>query len=416
MARLAGRGTGTAPRSIDVARLAGVSQKTVSRVMNGEQYVSGDLRRRVLEAAETLGYRLNHAARALASGRTRSIGVVTLGTALYGPASLLMGLERAVRDTGYTLRVVNTVEGDALGIAGAVDSLLDQGVDGIVISEPIDEEGDADLAIRVDVPFLILGAPPPFTAHRVVTAGLVAHQLARAVTEHLLDLGHPTVHHLAGPQRWYAARDRMEGWRATLAAHGRREPPVLVGDWSAASGHRAGLELAGDRDVTAVFAANDDMAIGLIRALLETGRRVPEDVSVVGLDDIPVAAYVSPPLTTVRQPFDATAEDGLRRLVHAIENPDADPIPAEDPPVNLVVRASTGPPPSGAVSVGGAVLAGGTAAPEGRARTTRTTRTTAPGASDGPSQVPAPQPNRTTAPGRLVSPGRAPSGARQPTA
>ncbi|AYC38444.1 LacI family DNA-binding transcriptional regulator [Streptomyces griseorubiginosus] len=413
MARLAGRGTGTAPRSIDVARLAGVSQKTVSRVMNGEQYVSGDLRRRVLEAAETLGYRLNHAARALASGRTRSIGVVTLGTALYGPASLLMGLERAVRDTGYTLRVVNTVEGDALGIAGAVDSLLDQGVDGIVISEPIDEEGDADLAIRVDVPFLILGAPPPFTAHRVVTAGLVAHQLARAVTEHLLDLGHPTVHHLAGPQRWYAARDRMEGWRATLAAHGRREPPVLVGDWSAASGHRAGLELAGDRDVTAVFAANDDMAIGLIRALLETGRRVPEDVSVVGLDDIPVAAYVSPPLTTVRQPFDATAEDGLRRLVHAIENPDADPIPAEDPPVNLVVRASTGPPPSGAVSVGGAVLAGGTAAPEGRARTTRTT---APGASDGPSQVPAPQPNRTTAPGQLVSPGRTPSGARQPTA
>ncbi|MCQ9136532.1 LacI family DNA-binding transcriptional regulator [Streptomyces sp. IBSBF 2807] len=331
---------------MDVARLAGVSQKTVSRVMNGEQYVSEDVRRRVLEAAETLGYRLNHAARALASGRTRSIGVVTLGTALYGPASLLMGLERAVRDTGYTLRVVNTVEGDASGIAGAVDSLLDQGVDGIVISEPIDEEGDADVAIRSDVPFLVLGAPPPFTARRVVTSGLVAHRLARAVTEHLLDLGHPTVHHLGGPRRWYAARDRREGWRATLAAHERREPPVLVGDWSAASGYRAGLELAEDDDVTAVFAANDDMAIGLIRALLETGRRVPQDISVVGLDDIPVAAYVTPPLTTVRQPFDATAQDGLRRLVHAIENPDAEPMPVNDPPVSLVVRSSTAPPPN----------------------------------------------------------------------
>jgi DNA-binding LacI/PurR family transcriptional regulator len=345
MARLAGRHPGAAPRSVDVARLAGVSQKTVSRVMNGEQYVSDDVRRRVLDAAGELGYRLNHAARALASGRTRSIGVVTLGTALYGPASLLMGVERAVRDTGYALRVVNTMEGDALGIAGAVDSLLDQGVDGIVISEPIDEVGNAELSLRVDVPVLVLGAPPPFAASRVVTAGIVADQLARAVTEHLLELGHTTVHHLAGPLRWYAARDRLEGWRATLAAHGRREPPVITGDWSAASGYTAGRRLAADDSVTAVFAANDDMAIGLIRALLEAGRRVPEDVSVVGLDDIPVAAYVSPPLTTVRQPFDATAQDGLKHLVHAIENPDADPIPVDDPPIELVVRASTAPPP-----------------------------------------------------------------------
>ncbi|MFD7934209.1 LacI family DNA-binding transcriptional regulator [Streptomyces sp. NPDC059755] len=345
MARLTSRSTGTAPRSLDVAQLAGVSQKTVSRVMNGEQYVSDGVRRRVLEAAEELGYRLNHAARALASGRTRSIGVVTLGTALYGPASLLMGVERTVRDTGYALRVVNTMEGDASGVAGAVDSLLDQGVDGIVISEPIDEDDGADLSVRVDVPVLVLGAPPPFAASRVVTAGLVSHQQARAVTEHLLELGHPTVHHLAGPRRWFAASDRLEGWRATLAAHGRREPPVIMGDWSPASGYAAGRRLADDDSVTAVFAANDDMAIGLIRALLEAGRRVPEDISVVGLDDVPVAAYVSPPLTTVRQPFEATAQDGLKRLVHAIENPDADPIPEQDPPVDLVVRASTAPPP-----------------------------------------------------------------------
>jgi DNA-binding LacI/PurR family transcriptional regulator len=330
-----------APRAVDVARLAGVSQKTVSRVFNGERYVSADVRGRVLQAAEELGYRLNGAARALASGRTRSIGVVALGTALYGPASLLIGIERAARDAGYALRVVNTREGDPAGVAGAVESLLEQGVDGIVVSEPIDE---GSVPLRADVPVLVLGAPATFGGPRAVAAGVGAESLARAATEHLLDLGHVTVHHLAGPQRWFAARDRLRGWRTALAARDRAQPPVIEGDWSASSGYTAGRELAVAGDVTAVFAANDDMAIGLIRALLEAGLRVPEDVSVVGFDDIPVSAYVTPPLTTVRQPFDAVAREGLRLLVQAIEKPDDEPAPASDPPVELVVRASTAPP------------------------------------------------------------------------
>lgn len=337
-------GTSSAPRSTDVARLAGVSQKTVSRVLNNEPYVSEELRRRVLDAAEKLGYRLNNAARVLASGRTRSIGVVSLGTALYGPASLLMGIERAARDTGYAVRVVTTIEGDDAGIAGAVSSLLEQGVDGIVISEPID---DGEFSLDVDVPVLVIGAPAPFTAPRVVTAGVGADLLARAATRHLLDLGHATVHHLAGPQRWFAARDRVAGWRAALQERGRAEPPMAAGDWSAASGYAVGLELAADPSVTAVFAANDDMAIGLMRALSEAGRQVPRDVSVVGYDDIPVAAYVTPPLTTVRQPFDAVATEGLEMLVHVIENPGSDPVRSVDPPIELVLRASTGPAPGG---------------------------------------------------------------------
>ncbi|WP_200307023.1 LacI family DNA-binding transcriptional regulator [Streptomyces adelaidensis] len=328
---------------MDVARLAGVSQKTVSRVFNDEPYVSADVRRRVLDAAEQLGYRLNSAARALASGRTRSLGVVSLGTALYGPATLLVGIERVARDLGYALHVVNTMEGDPAGIAGAVGSLLGQGVDGIIISEPIDE---GEVPVRVDVPVLVFGAPLPFTAPRVVTAGGGADLMARAATEHLLALGHVTVHHLAGPRRWYVAGDRLAGWRAALAARGAHEPPVVEGDWSAASGYTAGRALAADPEVTAVFAANDDMAIGLIRALTEAGRRVPDDVSVVGFDDIAVAAYVTPPLTTVRQPFDAVAREGLKHLVHAIENPDSDPLPASDPPVDLVVRDSTARPPA----------------------------------------------------------------------
>jgi DNA-binding LacI/PurR family transcriptional regulator len=340
-----------APRAVDVARLAGVSQKTVSRVFNGERYVSADVRGRVLRAAEELGYRLNGAARALASGRTRSIGVVALGTALYGPASLLIGIERAARDAGYALRVVNTHEGDPAGVAGAVESLLEQGVDGIVVSEPIDE---GSVPLRADVPVLVLGAPATFGGPRAVAAGVGAESLARAATEHLLGLGHVTVHHLAGPQRWFAARDRLRGWRVALAARDRAQPPVIEGDWSASSGYAAGRELAVAGDVTAVFAANDDMAVGLIRALLEAGLRVPEDVSVVGFDDIPVSAYVTPPLTTVRQPFDAVAREGLRLLVQAIEKPDAEPAPATDPPVELVVRASTAPPPGHWGGTGGA--------------------------------------------------------------
>ncbi|MDH6612298.1 DNA-binding LacI/PurR family transcriptional regulator [Streptomyces sp. SAI-208] len=331
------------PRSADVARLAGVSRKTVSRVLNDEPYVSDEARRRVLAAADELGYRLNHAARALASGRTRSLGVVALGTAGYGSATLLVHIEQAVWDAGYALRVINTPDDDREGIVGALEALLEQGVDGVIVSEPVVK---GEVRLRVDVPVLFLGAPPSFTATRTLTMSVGAHELARAATEHLLDLGHDTVHHLAGPRKRYATKDRIEGWRAALAARGAHEPPLLNGDWSAASGYTAGRALASDDSVTAVFAAGDEMAIGLIHALRETGRRVPEDISVVGFDGNPVFAYVTPPLTTVRQPFEAAAREGVRLLVHAVERPDIEPPHTGEPPVELVVRGSTAPPPT----------------------------------------------------------------------
>ncbi|AVV46741.1 hypothetical protein C6376_40805 [Streptomyces sp. P3] len=144
MARLASRSAGTAPRSFDVTRVAGVSQKTVSRVMNGKEHVFGEVRRRVLGGAEGRGYRLNHADRTQASGRTWSVGVVRLRTGLYSPAAQLTRVEGALREVGYALFGLNTTEGDAAGIASADGSLLDQGVDGIVISEPTDEKGGQD--------------------------------------------------------------------------------------------------------------------------------------------------------------------------------------------------------------------------------------------------------------------------------
>jgi DNA-binding LacI/PurR family transcriptional regulator len=292
------------PGSTDVARLAGVSQKTVSRVVNGEPYVKEEVRLRVQAAMRELGYRRNDAARALNSGRTQRIGVVCLGTALFGPATQLVAIERALRTTGYSVSIVNTLEGDT--VADAIEHLLVQGVDGIILSEPI----------------------------------------GRAATEHLLGLGHRTVWHVAGPHRWWAARERMAGWRQALADAGAPEPPVLEGDWLPASGYAAGQQLAADDDVTAIFVANDDMAIGVLRALTEAGRSVPEDVSIVGFDDIPTAAFLTPPLTTVPQDFDLHVARGIANLVKEIESPTGDRSPApERPSLRLVIRHSTAAPP-----------------------------------------------------------------------
>jgi DNA-binding LacI/PurR family transcriptional regulator len=330
-----------APRGTDVARRAGVSQKTVSRVLNDEPYVSEEVRERVLVAARELGYRRNTAARALHLGRFHRIGVVSLGSSLYGPSSLLIALERRAREIGYAFSVVNTLEGEDGGVMKAVESLLEQGVDGIVLSEPIDE-GQV-LRIDPDVPVLSFGALPGLDGPRVVITGASGVGVGRQATEHLLGLGHATVWHVAGPERWFASQERARGWREALAAAGAGALPPLAGDWSPASGYVAGRILAANPEVTAVFVANDDMAIGVLRALAEAGRAVPEQVSVVGVDDIPSAAYLSPPLTTVRQDFYEVAAYGLDLLVERIDDGPGS-VTRDDLPACLVLRQSTAPP------------------------------------------------------------------------
>ncbi|HEY3559624.1 MAG TPA: LacI family DNA-binding transcriptional regulator [Kribbella sp.] len=329
------------PSSTDVARLAGVSQKTVSRVLNGEPYVKDEVRLRVQAAVRELGYRRNDAARALNSGRTKRIGVVCLGTALFGPSTQLVAIEQTLRTTGYSVSIVNTLEGDT--IADVVEHLLEQGVDGIILSEPIDE-GD-DVPIDVDIPVLSFGRFPGLSAKPSIDTGGDNIGAGRTATEHLLALGHETVWHVAGPQRWWAARDRLAGWRQALADAGAPEPPVLEGDWLPASGYAAGRELAANHDVTAVFVANDDMAIGVLRAFTEAGRSVPDDVSIVGFDDIPTAAFLTPPLTTIPQDFDVHVARGIANLVTEIESPTGDrsALP-EPPPLRLVIRQSTAAP------------------------------------------------------------------------
>jgi DNA-binding LacI/PurR family transcriptional regulator len=295
----------------------------------------------VLEAAQHLGYRRNGAARALISGHSHRIGAVSLGTGLFGPASVLIALQRAAENAGYSFIVATTREGEPSAVQRAVDGLLEQGVEGIVISEPVAEDDESDL--RCPVPVVTLGRMPGLRGDDVMVTGSEGRAAGRLATEHLLSLGHRTVWHVAGPQAWYAADDRLAGWRAALEAHGVPEPPVLTGDWMPASGYAAGRVLARS-DATAVFVANDDMAIGVLRALADAGRDVPSDVSVVGFDDIPTAAFLRPRLTTVRQDFDALAWTGLDLLIGRLE--DRSP-PESAPPVvhRLVVRDSTGPPP-----------------------------------------------------------------------
>ena len=311
------------PVMMDVARLAGVSHQTVSRVINDHPNVSEATRQRVLAAIDALGFRPNRAARSLVTGRTEVVGVVTQRSTLFGPASVLEALELAAALSGLTVNVANLRALDRASITDAVNGLLDQHVRGIVVIAPVVGAAEAVARLPHRVPIVMIDGDPG-GAMPLVTVD--QEEGARLATQHLLDAGHATVWHVAGPKEWFDAASRLEGWRLTLQAAGAEVPPVIAADWSAASGYDAGLMLARMPEVSAIFAANDHQALGLLRALSERGRRVPQDVSVVGFDDVPEASYFLPPLTTIRPDFDEVARSALRLL---LEPADADgPAPA----------------------------------------------------------------------------------------
>jgi DNA-binding LacI/PurR family transcriptional regulator len=328
------------PVMSDVARLAGVSHQTVSRVINDSRHVRAETRERVKVAMRQLDYRPNSVARALVTGRSNTLGVVSFDTTLYGPASTLYGIERAAHEAGYAITIASLERLDRPAVLAAIERLRVQGVEGILVIAPQDSGARALVQAPAVVPVVALEAGP-----RDVVPLASVDQLtgARKATEHLLALGHRTVWHIAGPAGWPEAQDRVRGWRSALESAGAPVPPVAEGDWSARSGHELALRLVHDPQVTALFVANDQMALGALRALHEAGRRIPRDMSVVGFDDIPEAPYFTPPLTTVRQDFDEMGRRGLRLLLDTIESPDGPPAHHEVVP-ELVVRASTGPP------------------------------------------------------------------------
>jgi len=333
-----------APRPLvmaDVAARAGVSHQTVSRVINGHPSVAPLTRERVQQAIAELGYRPNLAARALVTGSTRTIGLVTIKINQYGPAQTMLGLEKAARAAGYSVSVSILDDATAEAIREAVDRFVAQSVDAIVALATYDDAAEAMNSIDAPVPLVAVqvGGPEDHPA-----VGVDQESGARLATRHLLDLGHRTVHHVAGPIDSQEARGRTAGWRSELLAAGAPVPEILRGDWTPSSGYAAGRTLAGriraGEDITAVFLANDQMALGLLAALHEEGLEVPEDLSVVGFDDLPEAPYFTPPLTTVRQDF---AELGRRGVQLVLARLAGQTLHTEPVPAPLLVRASTGP-------------------------------------------------------------------------
>jgi len=321
----------------DVAKLAGVSLQTVSRVINDSPHVRADTRQRVQDAMRKLEYRPNPVARALVTGRSRTLGVVSFDTTLHGPASTLFGIERAAHEADYFVSIVSLRSLASSSVVSAVERLRDQGVDGILVIAPQESATSALLHLPEDVPVVAAEAGPDASVPLVAVDQFEGAQMA---TSHLLELGHRTVWHISGPVDWLEAQDRMRGWRSTLEAAGAPAPPVLHGDWSARAGHELGRDLAANPDVTAVFVANDQMALGLLRALHEAGRRIPGDISVVGFDDIPEAEYFTPPLTTVRQNFNEMGRRSLLLLLEQIESGVRE-ARRETVAPELIVRAST---------------------------------------------------------------------------
>ncbi|WP_197087931.1 LacI family DNA-binding transcriptional regulator [Micromonospora sp. HK10] len=324
----------------DVARLAGVSHQTVSRVLNGHPNVREQTRLRVQAAIAELGYRPNRAARALVTGRSQVIGVVAQNTTLYGPASLLAALEQTAAEEGFAVTVGSVRDLDRVSISAAVERHLAHRVAGIVVIAPVESAGEALEHLPKDVPLVTVDGDPRRPVP-LVTVDQVAG--ARDATRHLLEAGHRTVWHVSGPADWFDSAGRIEGWREALRTAGAEVPPLVPGDWSAASGYRCGQMLARMPDVTAIFTANDHLALGVLRALHEYGRRVPDDISVVGFDDVPEAAYFIPPLTTVRPDFVAVAEASLELLLAQIGSGAVGELRQTIAPT-LVSRQSVGPP------------------------------------------------------------------------
>ncbi|MFC7359091.1 LacI family DNA-binding transcriptional regulator [Nocardioides astragali] len=336
------RPAGRSPVMADVARLAGVSHQTVSRVINGQDNLRPATREKVEQAIRQLGYRPNSAARALVTRRSATIGVIGSKSGYWGPSTVHRTIQAAGREAGYFVSSVNLQSLTRQELVDAIDHLRGQAVEGIVLISATDEALEVARAQEnLGVPVVVVEGDPSKTRWTVGVDQVAGAELG---TRHLIELGHTDIVHMAGPLEWTEARARLLGWRNAMYAAGLRPDQHVTGDWSAASGFEVGVEIASREEVTAVFCANDQMALGLMRALSEAGRDVPtgpRGVSVVGFDDIPEAAYLIPPLTTVRQDFQAVGHRAIEILRAALgQGPEPQGLISPE----LVVRASSAAP------------------------------------------------------------------------
>ena len=322
----------------DVARLAGVSHQTVSRVINDHPSVRPATRARVEKAIAQLQYSPSPAARALVTRRTRTIGLVTPGVSDYGPTSIALHFSFAARAARYHVQSVSTPS-DPNAVREVIDGLLRQRVDGLVLV--VSDVAVLEVVRGLDVAVPLIAAASTARRGQLVVS-IDQYRGARSAVRHLVELGYQRIRHLAGPPTALDAIERVRGWRDELAVSRLEVVEPVHGDWSAASGYRLGL----DADLApgdAVFVGNDQMAIGLLSALRERGLAVPDDIAVIGFDDVPEAGYLYPALTTVRQEFETLGQLIMAKVLLAVEEPGT---ATEDTPIptRLVLRASTPPP------------------------------------------------------------------------
>jgi DNA-binding LacI/PurR family transcriptional regulator len=337
-------GPGLRPASIlDVAAAAGVSYQTVSRVINGHPNVRPATRAVVLAAVEELGFRPNRAARVLRGGSARSVTVLTPNTSLYGYQAALQGIEEAARAAGFSVGVRVVDSALPREVADAVTRAIEPGGSLIVIA--YDQAGTMALdAVPPDIPMAALvEAPAGDPGPERPWVWLDDRKAAAQMTRYLLSLGHQTVHYVAIPSSTHTSQ-RQAGWRQALEDAGALVPAPLPCGWTPRSGYEAGQVLAADPTVTAVLCGNDDLALGVMRAMHAAGRAIPGDVSVVGFDDTPVAEFLTPPLTTVRLDFNELGRACFALLLALIERRD-DALPhTRRPEPELIIRESAGPP------------------------------------------------------------------------
>lgn len=341
-------GRGRRPASIlDVAAAAGVSYQTVSRVINGHPSVRPATRDLVLAAIEELGFRPNRAARVLRGAHARSVTVLTPNTSLYGYQAALQGIEEAARAVGFSVGVRVVDSDQRAEVAAAVRRAIEPGGSLIVIA--YDRAGTLALdAVPPEIPVAaMVETPAADPAPDKPWVWLDDRKAAAGATRYLLSLGHRTVHYLAIPSSTRTSQ-RQAGWRQALQEAAAPVPAPVQCGWTPRSGYQTGQRLAADPEVTAVLCGNDDLALGVMRAVHAAGLSIPGDISVVGFDDTPVAEFLTPPLTTVRLDF---AELGracfalLQSLTEpAAVKPAADEVRAQRPAPELVIRESAGPP------------------------------------------------------------------------
>ena len=323
------------PVMADVAKLAGVSHQTVSRVINGASSIRPETKARVEQAIEELGYRPNTAARALVTRRSGIIGIVGSNTGLHGPSSIQRSVQEAARAAGYFTSLVPLSEVTRDELASALDHLERQSVEAIVMIAAQEGALAVAHAAKAGSPLIVVEGD---LSGRGLSVGVDQIDGARQATQHLIDLGHRAIHHVSGPLTYTEAKGRRTGYEEAMQAAGLTPLPNLEGDWTSARGYELGRELARNGGATAVFVANDQMAIGVMHALFEAKLRVPDDISIVGFDDIPEAGYLNPALTTIRQDFQAIGRRAIDLVTATLDGSTID-VPLL--PAELIVRDST---------------------------------------------------------------------------